>query len=82
MRLHTGRKHQIRAQLALAALPIVGDPLYGTRRRDPGRPALHARALSLLHPVRKEPIRVEAPMPADLATVLAPFGSVLSRSDV
>jgi 23S rRNA pseudouridine1911/1915/1917 synthase len=45
VRLHTGRRHQIRAQLALADHPIVGDPLYG-KRSDADRAAGAARALA------------------------------------
>lgn len=82
VRLLTGRKHQIRAQLALAALPVLGDPLYGTGLRDLGRPALHARRLTLIHPVRKEALTVVAPMAADLDALMRRFGTALSRSDV
>jgi 23S rRNA pseudouridine1911/1915/1917 synthase len=53
--LLTGRKHQIRAQLAWSGYPITGDPLYGLARPgELGRPALHAARLSLRHPVRGE----------------------------
>ncbi|HMO85739.1 MAG TPA: RluA family pseudouridine synthase [Lacipirellulaceae bacterium] len=62
--LQTGRKHQIRVQLAKSGCPILGDLKYGSRR--PFRPgiALHARALEVEHPVRHEPLRIEAPLPA------------------
>lgn len=69
----TGRKHQIRAQLALTDLPIVGDPLYGRRARVIGRPALHGASIELAHPTRSEVIRIEAPVPDDLAKLFSRF---------
>lgn len=74
--LHTGRKHQIRAQLALAGHPITGDLLYGQRTHAISRPALHAARLSLEHPVGKEPMIFEMPPPADLARLIERFGTV------
>jgi 23S rRNA pseudouridine1911/1915/1917 synthase len=59
----TGRKHQIRVQLAKAGWPIVGDSKYGGREAFGSGIALHARALELEHPVRHEPLRIEAPLP-------------------
>jgi 23S rRNA (cytosine1962-C5)-methyltransferase len=75
--LETGRTHQARAQLAAAGAPIAGDRVYGARaQRDddddgdasgaPGEAArllLHARALSLLHPLTGKKLRLEAPLP-------------------
>jgi 23S rRNA pseudouridine1911/1915/1917 synthase len=59
-----GRRHQIRAQLALAGWPIVGDVKYGARagRRDRSI-ALHAERLEVVHPVRDERIILVAPVP-------------------
>jgi 23S rRNA pseudouridine1911/1915/1917 synthase len=79
VRLLTGRKHQIRAQLAAAGHPLVGDVRYGIPRPPPGtpafaRPALHAASVALLHPVRREPVRFEAPLPADFRALLAALG--------
>lgn len=69
----TGRTHQIRVHLASAGMPIVGDPVYGRRDRDPliGRCALHAAVLGFDHPRSGERIRLEAPEPPDLAEALA-----------
>ncbi|MGH9456276.1 MAG: RluA family pseudouridine synthase [Thermoanaerobaculia bacterium] len=61
--LLTGRTHQIRVHLASIGHPLVGDWLYG--ERNAARPMLHARALTMRHPVSNEPLRVEAPIPAD-----------------
>lgn len=55
--LKTGRHHQIRVQLANLGFPIVGDFRYGSKQKFPQKSiALHARELSFLHPVKKEPV--------------------------
>lgn len=64
VRLLTGRKHQIRVQLAEAGFPVVGDRKYGGRAPFPTGIALHSRRLVVEHPVRKEPVAIEAPLPA------------------
>jgi 23S rRNA pseudouridine1911/1915/1917 synthase len=70
--LGTGRRHQIRVHLAARGWPIVGDPVYG----EPDAPlfprqALHAWRVALTHPVSCEPLRIDAPIPRDLADLLA-----------
>lgn len=63
--LQTGRHHQIRCQLAKMGCPIKGDLKYGFARSNPdGSICLHARKVSFIHPVSKEAITVEAPLPA------------------
>jgi 23S rRNA pseudouridine1911/1915/1917 synthase len=61
--LETGRKHQIRVQLAHRRRPILGDRKYGSTREFPGGIALHARRLELEHPVRHCPLEFVAPLP-------------------
>ena len=62
--LKTGRHHQIRCQLAKMGCPIKGDLKYGYPRSNPdGSICLHARRVHFIHPVSKEPIDVEAPVP-------------------
>lgn len=65
--LHTGRHHQIRAQLSAIGSPIKGDLKYGFDRSNPdGGIHLHARKLSFIHPVSKEAIEIIAPVPDDV----------------
>lgn len=71
--LLTGRKHQIRVQLAHAGHSIVGDRKYGSRRPFPSGIALHARRLVIEHPVRKIPIDFEVGPPDSWASILASF---------
>ncbi|WP_289110634.1 RluA family pseudouridine synthase [uncultured Bacteroides sp.] len=62
--LKTGRHHQIRCQLAKMGSPIKGDLKYGSPRSNPdGSICLHARSIRFVHPVSKELIEVEAPVP-------------------
>ncbi|MEZ4794844.1 MAG: RNA pseudouridine synthase [Flavobacteriaceae bacterium] len=64
--LETGRHHQIRAQLAAIGCPIKGDLKYGfDRSNEDGSIHLHARKLTLLHPVKQTPIEIIAPTPRD-----------------
>ncbi len=64
--LETGRHHQIRSQLKAIGIHIKGDLKYGAPRsnRDGGI-CLHSRRISLIHPVRKEPLEIIAPLPDD-----------------
>lgn len=83
--LETGRTHQIRVHLAHAGHGLVGDPVYGGRRKlnaaaldEAGtravtgfsRQALHAAVLGFEHPVTGQALRFEAPLPADMADLL------------
>lgn len=76
VRLLTGKKHQIRCQLAAVNSALLGDPHYGSGTRDGSgrwirRPALHSWRLSFMHPKEPhEPCTVVAPLPADLRAVM------------
>jgi 23S rRNA pseudouridine1911/1915/1917 synthase len=62
--LHSGRHHQIRAQLAKIGCPVKGDLKYGyPRSNSDGSINLFARKLELVHPVKKEKIIITAPLP-------------------
>jgi 23S rRNA pseudouridine1911/1915/1917 synthase len=64
--LHTGRHHQIRAQLQAIGCPIKGDLKYGFDRSNPdGGIHLHARKLAFIHPVSKENVEIIASTPID-----------------
>ena len=66
VQLMTGRHHQIRCQLAAMGCPIKGDLKYGAKRSNPdGSISLLARRVEFVHPVSKENIIAEAPLPND-----------------
>ena len=81
-RLETGRTHQIRVHLAHVGHALIGDPVYGGRRRLPAsapgaemardfpRQALHAARLGFEHPVTGRAMAFDAPLPADMAALL------------
>jgi len=85
-RLITGRTHQIRVHLAARGWPIVGDAVYGRKRKGGElapldetalafpRQALHAWRLSLRQPTSGEPMEIVAPLPADMQRLAAALG--------
>ncbi len=75
----TGRRHQLRVQLAARGCPIVGDRPYGSRLpyREPGGIALHAAELALTHPADGRHLRLAAPIPAAWR---ASFGSLIRET--
>jgi 23S rRNA pseudouridine1911/1915/1917 synthase len=73
VQLETGRTHQIRVHMAHIRHPVVGDKIYARRfQGEPrfGRQALHAKYLELTHPVTKEQMSWEAPLPEDMLDLL------------
>jgi 23S rRNA pseudouridine1911/1915/1917 synthase len=74
LELETGRTHQIRVHLQAIKHPVVGDATYGPGNVRRGitlkRQFLHAYQLELAHPITGEPLKFEAPLPADLQAVL------------
>jgi 23S rRNA pseudouridine1911/1915/1917 synthase len=79
-RLETGRTHQIRVHLAAIGHPVVGDGTYGGGRPgvDTPRPVLHAAMLSFTHPTSGEEMSFSAPLPPDLAAVIASLGTPIT----
>lgn len=80
--LHTGRTHQIRVHAASLGTPVAGDDKYGDaagnralRHKGLKRLFLHAAALSFRPQDDAPSVRVEAPLPADLAAFLQRFGN-------
>ncbi len=65
--LQTGRTHQIRVHFSSLGTPLIGDTMYGTPRMDISRQALHCCYCKFQHPVTKEIIEIESPLPEDLA---------------
>lgn len=78
LQLETGRTHQIRVHLKAIGHPVVGDPVYGSGRKQPNilspRQFLHAYQLCFTHPVTGEAIELEAPLPTDLQAGLDTLG--------
>lgn len=66
--LHTGRTHQIRVHLLHKGTPIVGDPIYGKPSKSSAQTSrlmLHAWRLSFQHPISKQQLHFEAPLPEE-----------------
>ncbi len=74
--LETGRTHQIRVHMQYIGHPLVGDTVYAASRRSLHRipfprQALHAERLGLIHPITREAMQWECPLPPDFASLLA-----------
>jgi 23S rRNA pseudouridine1911/1915/1917 synthase len=89
--LKTGRTHQIRVHCAAIHHPIIGDPVYGSRRgenlafgKDPGigqmlagirRQMLHAWRIEFIHPASQQPVAFESPLPEDMLRLIEALGA-------
>ncbi|MBI2166667.1 MAG: RluA family pseudouridine synthase [Candidatus Omnitrophica bacterium] len=71
IRPRTGRTHQIRVHLAHLGYPLLGDSLYGIQSPGIDRQALHASKLGFVHPRTREKLVFEAPLPADLRSLVS-----------
>ena len=67
VKIETGRQHQIRAHLAWLGHSIIGDERYGTKGEKMG---LHAKKLTIIHPVKKKPMSFEVDAPRDFYKLL------------
>ena len=76
VKLETGRTHQIRVHFAYKGNAILGDTLYGVETSLINRQALHAWSLSFVHPISKEQIMIETPLPEDMKNVLENFNKL------
>ncbi len=70
IRLHTGRKHQIRAQMSAAGMPVVGDREYGSTETVSGGICLHSCLISFKHPVRDDVITVKSSAPSRITELI------------
>lgn len=77
--LLTGRKHQIRVQLAERGHPVVGDKRYGRADRAHTRLALHARSLSFRHPFSGDELTFEAQAPPLFKALVGNFDYLLRQ---
>ena len=77
--LDTGRKNQLRVQLADAGHPIVGDDKYGAKTDPARRLALHAAELRFQHPLTGAPLHFQSPLPEKLRALLWPATSAKAK---
>ena len=68
--LKTGRTHQIRLHSQYIGHPILGDTLYGSSSNLINRQALHCTKLSFMHPITKKELKLEAPIPLDMQSLI------------
>jgi 23S rRNA pseudouridine1911/1915/1917 synthase len=80
LNLETGRKHQIRVQLAGAGCPVSGDGKYGSRTDPLGRLCLHASLIELSTGPGKPPLRFESPVPPGFAKAVTTTSTNTNRT--
>ncbi|MEM6673487.1 MAG: RluA family pseudouridine synthase [Planctomycetota bacterium] len=76
LRIQTGRRHQIRVHLAERGFPVVGDPMYGTKRQVPlpigeSRLALHSHRIAFEHPATGERVEFESALPEEMESAIS-----------
>jgi 23S rRNA pseudouridine1911/1915/1917 synthase len=77
-RLVTGRKHQIRAQLAALGMPVIGDARYGSDRRIKGGSImLHSMCIRVAHPTRREPVEIVSEPPPSMLSLFSGAGNLM-----
>ena len=70
LELETGRTHQIRVHMAHIGHPLLGDSLYGGRRDEMKRQALHSKSLTFYHPILEKEMSFTIKLPSDMQEVL------------
>lgn len=88
VQIATGRTHQIRVHLTDRHTPILGDDVYGLRdwndryakRHGVDRPLLHAYRLRINHPITKEPLVFQAPIPPDMDAIASLIDSTAAHN--
>ncbi|CAM4119867.1 pseudouridine synthase [Bacillus manliponensis] len=71
LQLETGRTHQIRVHMSHLGYPLIGDTLYGGKTKRLSRQALHAAHVSFIHPITKQHIVVDVPIPEDMQRIFS-----------
>ncbi len=79
LRLETGRTHQIRVHMKYLGFPLIGDYLYNPDTERISRQALHSHRICFQHPITHEKMEFTAPLPKDMAAVIAGEDSLLPK---
>jgi 23S rRNA pseudouridine1911/1915/1917 synthase len=82
--LETGRTHQIRVHMSYIGHPIIGDPVYGSRKQKYGivGQVLHAKVLGFVHPVKNEYMEFEAEIPECFKNLLKELHKNVDNSQI
>ena len=76
VKLETGRTHQIRVHMKYINHPLLGDEVYGfKKKKDPFGQYLHAKKLEFIHPITKKPIKLESELPQEFEAKLGELAS-------
>lgn len=81
--LLTGRTHQIRVHLKHVGCPVLGDPTYGSSSLNAKwkveRQLLHAQEISFVHPIEKKNLRLSAPLPIEMSSLISHFFCTIQK---